>query len=71
MRRARLFKNACGTYDLMFSGVTVEETRELVRLTGAPGKPESFAELNEQLFDNASGLPIIHLRNPIVIGKIE
>lgn len=67
MRRARLFKNDNGSYDLTFSNVTPAEARELLYGITVSKMPE---DLNDQLFDKDNGKPITHLRNPIIIGDI-
>ncbi len=71
MRRARLSKNANGSFDLAISGVTPAEARGLMTATAGSKMPDSFGELFNQLFDEATGKPITHLRNPVVIGDIE
>ena len=72
MRRARLSKNDNGTYDLTFYGITPVEARQLMRMVAVgEGLPESFTELFNQLFDGQSGMPITHLKNPVMIGNIQ
>lgn len=79
MRRARLFKNANGSFDLVFSGTTAGETRSLMKAVagmlhrddGTLPDAEPFDELCNQLFDRETGRPITHLRNPVVIGEID